>query len=270
MEGNSSGDVDLNAKIDNLRVRMQQSSLPNVNKYVGTQHTRPINGLQNPNSGLDRSRIVMDALHTDGDQIRVLIMAGHTSKGARDTTTSYSELPTRVTMNPSSSLGDANVGAVGGSKNPNTIYGYPKPFSVELSVSGFDKVSGVEGESFGVHVTNAQTKTIDPSHESPIVQSVNINSNPTTYCGAVGSGDKDQSNEDGINLIATYLGKPIMLDSYTSSMCKDSWGRSSFARCLIEINLEAEFKESITIGKPDLDGPGHTKETIRVIRMEAA
>ncbi|GJY76400.1 zinc knuckle CX2CX4HX4C containing protein [Tanacetum coccineum] len=40
--------------------------------------------------------------------------------------------------------------------------------------------------------------------------------------------------EDGISLIATFIGKPIMLDSYTSSMCKDSWGRSSFARCLIK------------------------------------
>ena len=41
--------------------------------------------------------------------------------------------------------------------------------------------------------------------------------------------------DDGINLIASFIGKPIMLDSYTSSMCKDSWGRSSFARCLIEV-----------------------------------
>ncbi|GJT27809.1 zinc knuckle CX2CX4HX4C containing protein, partial [Tanacetum coccineum] len=64
--------------------------------------------------------------------------------------------------------------------------------------------------------------------------------------------------EDGISLIETYLRKLIMLDSYTSLICKDSWGRSSFARCLIEINLEAEFKESITIGIPDLDGPGET------------
>nr|GEV58827.1 hypothetical protein [Tanacetum cinerariifolium] len=69
--------------------------------------------------------------------------------------------------------------------------------------------------------------------------------------------------EDGISLIATYLGKPIMLDSYTSSMCKESWGRSSFAWCLTEINSEVEFMESITIGLPDLDGPGYT-ETIRV------
>ncbi|GKF60656.1 zinc knuckle CX2CX4HX4C containing protein, partial [Tanacetum coccineum] len=37
--------------------------------------------------------------------------------------------------------------------------------------------------------------------------------------------------EDGISLIATFIGKPVMLDSYTSSICNDSWGRSSFARC---------------------------------------
>nr|GEV75737.1 zinc knuckle CX2CX4HX4C [Tanacetum cinerariifolium] len=35
--------------------------------------------------------------------------------------------------------------------------------------------------------------------------------------------------EDGISLTATYHGKPIMLDSYTSAMCKNSWGKSSFA-----------------------------------------
>ncbi|GJX00799.1 hypothetical protein Tco_0184712 [Tanacetum coccineum] len=68
--------------------------------------------------------------------------------------------------------------------------------------------------------------------------------------------------EDDISLIATYLGKPIMLDSYTSAMCKDSWGRSSFVRCLIEINSETDFKESITIGIPEFDGPRFIKETI--------
>ncbi|GJX15532.1 putative reverse transcriptase domain-containing protein [Tanacetum coccineum] len=62
--------------------------------------------------------------------------------------------------------------------------------------------------------------------------------------------------EDGISLIASYLGKPIMLDSYTTTMCKESWGRSSFAHCLIKINSEAEFTESITIGVPEHEGPG--------------
>ncbi|GJY04018.1 putative reverse transcriptase domain-containing protein [Tanacetum coccineum] len=225
-------------------------------------------------------------------------------------------------------------------------------------------------EDLGINLgssVNQVEKTSDPSHDSPIVQSVEINTIPKSYAGAAGAATKDQTNvnsnfrslvadkvfngvnisiprkvvkmvslrfentlygyfigkrmafpvveyyvknnwakyglkrimlnakgffffkfdsragldavlegvklhdvpiqvfeEDMISLIATYLGKPIMLESYTSSMCKDSWGRSSFARCLIEINSEADFMESITIGIPDLDGPGHTKETIRV------
>ncbi|GKC58563.1 ribonuclease H-like domain-containing protein [Tanacetum coccineum] len=55
-----------------------------------------------------------------------------------------------------------------------------------------------------------------------------------------------------------------MLDSYTSSMCNDSWGRSSFARCLIEVNSEADLVDVVTIGIPSLSEDDFTKETIRV------
>ncbi|GKC36731.1 zinc knuckle CX2CX4HX4C containing protein [Tanacetum coccineum] len=54
--------------------------------------------------------------------------------------------------------------------------------------------------------------------------------------------------EDGISLIAMFIRKPVMLDSYTSSMCNESWGRSSFARCLIEVNSEADLVDVVTIG----------------------
>ncbi|GJZ73650.1 zinc knuckle CX2CX4HX4C containing protein [Tanacetum coccineum] len=70
--------------------------------------------------------------------------------------------------------------------------------------------------------------------------------------------------EDGISLIATFIGKPVMLDSYTSSMCNDSWGRSSFARCLIEVSSEVDLVDVVTIGIPSLIGEDFTKETIRV------
>ncbi|GJW91242.1 zinc knuckle CX2CX4HX4C containing protein [Tanacetum coccineum] len=70
--------------------------------------------------------------------------------------------------------------------------------------------------------------------------------------------------EDGISLIATFVGKLVMLDSYTSFMCKDSWGRSSFARCLIEVNSEVDLVDVVTIGIPSLTGDGCTKETIHV------
>nr|GEU56164.1 hypothetical protein [Tanacetum cinerariifolium] len=43
------------------------------------------------------------------------------------------------------------------------------------------------------------------------------------------------SSSDRLSMIAIKLGKPIMLDSYTSSMCMDSWGYGSFTRTLIEL-----------------------------------
>lgn len=72
-------------------------------------------------------------------------------------------------------------------------------------------------------------------------------------------------SEDGISIIATHLGTPIMLDSYTSAMCIDSWRRSSFARCLIEIDSHADLKESITVGVPLVDSLEFTHSNIRSI-----
>ncbi|GJR35519.1 zinc knuckle CX2CX4HX4C containing protein [Tanacetum coccineum] len=56
--------------------------------------------------------------------------------------------------------------------------------------------------------------------------------------------------EDGLRIIVSQIGKPIMLDSYTTSMCSESWRRSSFACCLIEINTEDVLQESLTMGVP--------------------
>ncbi|GKA76267.1 hypothetical protein Tco_0782728 [Tanacetum coccineum] len=47
-------------------------------------------------------------------------------------------------------------------------------------------------------------------------------------------------------------------------MCNDSWGRSSFARCLIEVHSEADLVDVVTIGIPSLSEDDFTKETIRV------
>ncbi|GJZ52078.1 hypothetical protein Tco_0606593 [Tanacetum coccineum] len=55
---------------------------------------------------------------------------------------------------------------------------------------------------------------------------------------------------DGISLIATKIGKPIMLDYYFSSICIDSWGRSNLARCLIKVKVDDVLKESVTMGIP--------------------
>ncbi|GJX68174.1 hypothetical protein Tco_0303901, partial [Tanacetum coccineum] len=54
-------------------------------------------------------------------------------------------------------------------------------------------------------------------------------------------------SEDGLSLLGTQIGKPIMLDAFTSSMCVESWGRISFARALIEIDAEEIEKDSTAV-----------------------
>ncbi|XP_022007434.1 uncharacterized protein LOC110906639 [Helianthus annuus] len=70
--------------------------------------------------------------------------------------------------------------------------------------------------------------------------------------------------EDGLSLIATTIGEPKLLDSFTTSMCIDAWGRSSYARALIEISAENELREEITMAIPEPDGEGFSKETMYV------
>ncbi|GJZ70610.1 cytokinin dehydrogenase 3-like protein, partial [Tanacetum coccineum] len=64
-------------------------------------------------------------------------------------------------------------------------------------------------------------------------------------------------NNDGLSVIATKLGTPLMLDSYTSDMCMQSWGRSSYARVMIELRADVELKDNIVVAIPRIKGEGH-------------
>ncbi|GJZ33148.1 putative ribonuclease H-like domain-containing protein, partial [Tanacetum coccineum] len=63
-------------------------------------------------------------------------------------------------------------------------------------------------------------------------------------------------NKDGLSAIATKLGTPLMLDSYTSHMCMQSYGRSSYDRAMIEIQADVELKDTIMVAMPKLVGEG--------------
>ncbi|GJX46036.1 uncharacterized protein Tco_0271226 [Tanacetum coccineum] len=65
---------------------------------------------------------------------------------------------------------------------------------------------------------------------------------------------------DGLSVIASKIGNPLMLDLYTSTMCNESWGRSSYARAMIEIDAENVIKESVVVVVPELEGEGYTCE----------
>ncbi|GJX98765.1 putative nucleotidyltransferase, ribonuclease H [Tanacetum coccineum] len=66
--------------------------------------------------------------------------------------------------------------------------------------------------------------------------------------------------EDGLSLIATLIGRPIMLDSFTSSMCSEPCGQLGFARALIKVSADKELKQVVTMAVPIIDGEGYTKE----------
>ncbi|GJY96214.1 kinase-like domain, phloem protein 2-like protein [Tanacetum coccineum] len=64
-------------------------------------------------------------------------------------------------------------------------------------------------------------------------------------------------SNDGLSAIATKLGTPLMLDSYTSDMCMQSWGRSSYVRVMIELRADVELKDKIVMDMPKIKGDGY-------------
>nr|GEW09076.1 hypothetical protein [Tanacetum cinerariifolium] len=69
--------------------------------------------------------------------------------------------------------------------------------------------------------------------------------------------ENDKISEDDLSAIATKLGTPLMLDSYTSDMCMQSWGRSSYARVMIELQADVELKDNIVVAMPKIKKEGH-------------
>ncbi|GJZ26941.1 zinc knuckle CX2CX4HX4C containing protein [Tanacetum coccineum] len=100
----------------------------------------------------------------------------------------------------------------------------------------------------------------------PIVQSVNINKS-TSYAGvaeAVLEGGPWLIRKSPIILKKWSMDTRLLKEELTPPLFNDSWGRSSFARCLIEVNSEADLVDVVTIGIPSLSEDDFTKETIRV------
>ncbi|GJY46941.1 probable indole-3-pyruvate monooxygenase YUCCA10 [Tanacetum coccineum] len=60
--------------------------------------------------------------------------------------------------------------------------------------------------------------------------------------------------EDCLSVMATKLGKSMMIDAYMSSMCMQSWGRLNFVRALIDLRADRALKSSMVIAKPTLEG----------------
>nr|GEY45141.1 reverse transcriptase domain-containing protein [Tanacetum cinerariifolium] len=48
-----------------------------------------------------------------------------------------------------------------------------------------------------------------------------------------------------------------MLDSYTSDMCMQSWGRPSYARVTVELRADVELKDNIVVAMTQITREGH-------------
>ncbi|GKB75171.1 retrotransposon protein, putative, ty1-copia subclass [Tanacetum coccineum] len=70
--------------------------------------------------------------------------------------------------------------------------------------------------------------------------------------------------ENGLSAIATKLGTPLILDSYTSDMCMQSWGWSSYVRVMIEFRADVELKDNIFVAMPKITREGHYTCNVRV------
>ncbi|GJS05210.1 hypothetical protein Tco_0321718 [Tanacetum coccineum] len=71
-------------------------------------------------------------------------------------------------------------------------------------------------------------------------------------------------SEDGLSSIATKLGTPLMFDSYTSDMCIKSWGRSSYARVIIELRADVELNDNTVVPMSKITREGHYTCNVRV------
>ncbi|GJS52952.1 hypothetical protein Tco_0626314 [Tanacetum coccineum] len=66
------------------------------------------------------------------------------------------------------------------------------------------------------------------------------------------------------NAIAIELGIPLMLESYTTDMCMQSWGMSSYTRATIRLQANVELKDTSIVAMPKLFGEGFYTCTIHI------
>ncbi|GJZ76731.1 integrase, catalytic region, zinc finger, CCHC-type containing protein [Tanacetum coccineum] len=70
-------------------------------------------------------------------------------------------------------------------------------------------------------------------------------------------------SETRLSLITSQLGCPIMLDTYTSCMCLNSWGRNFYERALVEVEAEKELVDSLVVAIPYANKEGHLLEMVK-------
>ncbi|GJR20098.1 hypothetical protein Tco_0968625 [Tanacetum coccineum] len=199
-----------------------KSKADNLRAFMHTKTRRAIGDLKNPNASFDVHR-THDGSGPDVDHTRVSTFVGSDSEsGTRDTdmhespnldafldgekvkvltfarrTSSSLIQPHKNVTASFTSLGES-TNPILSTMNPSKVQ-YPKPFkslwgaSDESFVVTNDVPSpNLVNKDSGVNLNTSQVEK--PSHESPIVHSVKVNTIPKSYVGAAGADTNDQSN----------------------------------------------------------------------------
>ncbi|GJV88495.1 putative reverse transcriptase domain-containing protein [Tanacetum coccineum] len=68
----------------------------------------------------------------------------------------------------------------------------------------------------------------------------------------------------GLDLISAKVGRLMRLDAHTQFICLNSWGRSDYARALVEVSADKPLVDLVDIDIPREDGKGHITVTVRI------
>ncbi|GJT00878.1 zinc knuckle CX2CX4HX4C containing protein [Tanacetum coccineum] len=71
----------------------------------------------------------------------------------------------------------------------------------------------------------------------------------------------------GLDLIFAKVGKLMRLDAHINFICLNSWGRSEYARALVEVSAEVPLVDSVDLDIPLEDGKGYTTNVCPRERM---
>ncbi|XP_024964658.1 uncharacterized protein LOC112504935, partial [Cynara cardunculus var. scolymus] len=70
-------------------------------------------------------------------------------------------------------------------------------------------------------------------------------------------------NREGISRIASAVGVPLRLDACTASTCDKAWGRTNFAKVLVDVWAVGTIQKQIEVVIPKLSGDG--EDVIKVV-----
>ncbi|XP_024964646.1 uncharacterized protein LOC112504921, partial [Cynara cardunculus var. scolymus] len=74
----------------------------------------------------------------------------------------------------------------------------------------------------------------------------------------------DAWNDEGLSYIASKIGIPLAMDSWTANMCKYAAGKSAFARVLLEVPVRNNWIDEVKVRIPDPDTLSTTLYSLRV------